>query len=181
MTGGRGFAWALGAAERELIEADDKGCAGPCREGMGQSADDLMSRGQAEVLCLSPFITHAHCIAFHASGTHPFLSGGLSAWGLIASSFTTFWNVSANGGQVQIAPPGYDTGTSINFVGVPFSAAAIASATFRPVIGIQLGWYREDLPAGYDLAVPELYSAMLAQRLAAMGGAVAALLRQRPS
>ena len=43
-------------------------------------------------------------------GTHPFLSGGLSPWGSIAASFTTFWNIKTRSGWVPIAPPGYDMG-----------------------------------------------------------------------
>ena len=94
-------------------------------------------------------------------------------WGSVIASSLPF--------QVQAAPPGYDMGPNTNFVAVPFSAAAIASPPFQPVIGTKMGWYQEDLPAGYELAVPELYSAMLARRLELMGGPEAALQRQKPS
>ncbi|GAX86598.1 hypothetical protein CEUSTIGMA_g14006.t1 [Chlamydomonas eustigma] len=61
------------------------------------------------------------------AGTHPFLSGGLSVWGCRAASFTTYWNVTPTtaGQQTTIAPPGYDMGPNVNFVGMNFAPTVI--------------------------------------------------------
>ena len=62
------------------------------------------------------------------------------------------------------------SGANINFVAMPFSRAATSSATFTPAISNALNWYVEYVPLNKTLAIPELYTYMLAQRLTARNG-----------
>ncbi|GAX86615.1 hypothetical protein CEUSTIGMA_g14023.t1 [Chlamydomonas eustigma] len=81
------------------------------------------------------------------AGTHPFLSGGLSVWGCRAASFTTYWNVTPTtaGQQTTIAPPGYDMGPNVNFVGMNFAP----TATVDPIISRGMNWHTENVTLGY--------------------------------
>ncbi|GAX74555.1 hypothetical protein CEUSTIGMA_g2005.t1 [Chlamydomonas eustigma] len=99
------------------------------------------------------------------AGSHPFLDGGLSIWGCRAASFTTFWNVTPTtaGQQTAIAPPGFDMGPNVNFVGMNFSP----QAGVDPVISGGMNWHTENTPVGQQLSPGELYSTMLTRRLQA--------------
>ena len=59
------------------------------------------------------------------------------------------------------------SGPNVNFVAVPFSASAKLASTFTPDISRDMNWYVEYLPLNKTLAIPELYTNMLAQRLGA--------------
>ncbi len=95
-------------------------------------------------------------------GSRPFQSGGLTPWGSIAASFTTFWNLRAAGdGLIRVGPPGYDMGPNMNFVGMRFAD----DVTYNVDIAAANNWYREDVPAGAEQVPAELYSAMLQRRM----------------
>eukprot|EP00955_Chlamydomonas_euryale_P036883 350576-Chlamydomonas_euryale.AAC.13 len=96
-------------------------------------------------------------------GSRYLLSGGHTPWGQLSASFTTFWNVSSSSGPLAQGPPGWDTGYKINFVGMPFADSV---KTFETRNAVWLDWYREDVPLGKDIVPGELYSAMVAARLA---------------
>ena len=64
---------------------------------------------------------------------------------------------------MSIGPPGYDMGPLPNFVAMPFTPSSLK--TTSSVAPIYLAWYMEQVPQGQTLAIPELYSYLLGQRL----------------
>ncbi|KAG1674235.1 hypothetical protein FOA52_013855 [Chlamydomonas sp. UWO 241] len=106
------------------------------------------------------------------AATRWFVSGGHTPWGFLAASFNTFWNVTAKSGPLMLGPPGWDMGSKINFIGMPFDPSV---KTFSTNNAMWLEWYREDVPSELQLYPGELYGSMLGVRLDARAEAAAAV------